>query len=126
MRYLGVILFVLFSVTVQADFYSYFTAKTLRIDYYHSGNNKSEYYFLDEVKIEPFWGGSLINLVDTFYYGNYYFKVIDRDSDSVIYSRGYSSLFSEWQTTEEAKRIDKSFSETVICPLPVHKSTILF
>jgi len=126
MKYFWIILFVLISLSIKADFNDFFKAKSLRIDYFHSGNSETEYYFLDEARIEPYWGGSLVNLVDTFNYGNYYFKVFDKESDSLIYSRGYSSLFSEWQTTAEAARINKSFSETITCPLPIHKAFVVF
>ncbi|MCK7531283.1 MAG: hypothetical protein MZV63_09675 [Marinilabiliales bacterium] len=63
-------------------------------------------YYLDEAKVEPFWAGSQVNLVDTFYYGQNYVKV-DRSirHGKLLYSRGYSTLFGEWQTTEEAKQI---------------------
>ncbi|MFC1732344.1 M64 family metallopeptidase, partial [candidate division KSB1 bacterium] len=35
-----------------------------------------------------------------------------------IYSRGYSTLFNEWQTTDEAQITWKSFSESIIFPYP--------
>lgn len=101
-----------------ADFNEVFHPKTLRVDYFHSGDFENESYFLDEVKIEPYWGGSHVNLIDTFYYGKYYFKLYSIKNDSLIYSRGYSSLFGEWQTTEEAKKVNRSFHETVVMPLP--------
>lgn len=114
------------NVSLFAQFDNYFIKKSLRIDYYHAGTDTLEYYFLDEVKVEPHWGGSLVNLVDTFYYGKYFFKVFDELSDSLIYSKGYSSLFGEWQTTEEAKLIQRSFSESVILPLPKRPARIEF
>ncbi len=116
----------LLSLNAFASFEYYFSNKTLRIDYFHSGNNLNEDYSFDEAKLEPYWGGSHVNLIDTFYYGAYYFKVIDLASDSLIYSRGYSTLFREWQTTEEAKNIRKSFSESVIMPVPKKKADIIF
>jgi hypothetical protein len=109
-----------------SQFDSLFFNKSLRIDYYHSGDANSEYYSLDEVKIEPFWGGSQVNLIDTFYYGAYYFKVYDALTDKLIYSRGYGSLFGEWQTTAEAKITTRSLTETVVCPLPKNNARIDF
>ena len=46
------------------------------------------------------------------------FIVKDFDSGKEIYSRTYSTLFSEWQTTDEAKQTIKSFSETIVFPYP--------
>ena len=119
------ILLIITASTVSASFDSTFFARTLRIDYQHAGNDTADEFFLDLVSIEPYWGGSMINLIDTFYYGKYFLKLYDLDSDSLIYSRGYSTLFGEWQTTEEAKVINRSFSETVVMPLPKKNSKIL-
>ena len=108
-----------------AGFSDLFVKKTLRIDYIHAGDSINEYYHLDDVKIEPYWGGSLINLIDTFQYGKYFLNVFDMESDSLIYSRGYSTLFGEWQTTDEASRTSRSFLESVVCPLPKNKARIV-
>lgn len=118
MKHIILILLMFFSLSVFAVFDDMFFNKTLRIDYIHTGDADSDNYFLDEVKIEPYWGGSFINLIDTFYYGKYFFKLFDQESDSLLYSRGYSSLFGEWQTTDEAISMQRSFTETVIMPLP--------
>jgi hypothetical protein len=119
-------IFGLIALNSFGAFDSSFYNKALRIDYYHSGNYQSEHYFLDEAKIEPYWAGSLTNLIDTFFYGKYFFKVFDLETDSLIYSRGYSTLFGEWQTTDEAKETERSFTETVVLPLPRKDAKITF
>ena len=112
------ILLVLLSLSAYAQFDRYFENKGLRLGYYHSGNDSSEFYSFDELIEEPYWGGSKVNLVDTFNYGNYYVKVFNLKNDSLLYSRGYSSLFREWQTTAEAKKTSRTFSESVLIPYP--------
>jgi len=126
MRLVVLSMVLLISTLSFGSFEDSFFNKTLRVDYYHSGDYQSEYYSLDEAKIEPYWGGSFKNLVDTFYYGQYYFKVFDKETDSLIYSRGYGTLFGEWQTTAEAKVTTRSFTETVVCPLPKKDALIVF
>ncbi len=118
----------LFSIlfTGTAQFETYFENKALRIDYQHAGTDSEDFYFLDEAKIEPFWGGSKTNLIDSFEYGQYLLKAFDPSSNQLIYSRGYSTLFMEWQTTAEAKTTSKSFSETVLLPLPKNPTRIEF
>jgi len=118
------LLLTLISLGCFAQFDQYFLDKTLRIDYFHAGDHESESYYLDEVLIEPYWGGSKVNLIDSFEYGKYFFKVFDAASEKLIYSRGYSTLFGEWQTVEEAKTTRKSFSETVVLPLPKNDARI--
>ncbi len=112
------IAFLTLSISGFAQFEKYFYNKTLRMDYYHSGNDKEEIYSFDELLEEPFWGGSRENLIDTFGYGNYFLKVINSSNDSLLYSRGYGSLFGEWQTTPEAKKTWRTLSESVTFPFP--------
>ena len=39
---------------------------TMRVDYYHTGNDKEEYFSLDRVVIEPLpWPGNLTRAIDT-------------------------------------------------------------
>jgi hypothetical protein len=110
----------------QVNFDDYFENKTLRLDYFHSGDSLNDFYSFDELIEEPYWGGSKVNLIDKFNYGKYKFEVHDTKTGKIIYSRGYSTLFNEWQTTEEAKLTSKTFSETVIFPLPKKPVIIKF
>ena len=122
-------LFVVFIFSLsfaQIKFDDYFLNKSLRIDYYHFGNADSDSYAIDELIEEPYWGGSKKNLLDIFNYGKYIVKVFDQSSDSLIFSKTYSTLFSEWQTVAEAKKITKGFSEAVIIPYPKKKIRVEF
>ncbi|MEJ5302703.1 MAG: M64 family metallopeptidase [Bacteroidales bacterium] len=101
-----------------AQFSLFFENKTLRLDYYHGGNAQNEYFVFDNWKEEPFWGGSTHALIDTLRYGQYFFELIDKESGKVLYSRGYTTLFSEWQTTNEAQSADRIFTESVVMPFP--------
>lgn len=125
---LSVFYFFLFTVTsfAQINFDDYFNDKTLRLDYHHTGNHEEDYYSFDELIEEPFWAGSKVNLLDKFDFGNYKFVVIDQKSGSPIYSRTYSTLFAEWQTTDEAKQTYRTFSETVVFPFPKNKAIVEF
>jgi len=117
----------LLSITItysQVNFNEYFENKTLRLDYFHTGDSLNDYYSIDELIEEPYWGGSKVNLIDKFNYGKYKFEVYEVTSNQLIYSRGYSTLFSEWQTTSEANLTSKTFRETVTFPFP-KKSVIV-
>ena len=50
--------------------------------------------------------------------GKYYFQVLDRATNRVIYSRGFASIYGEWETTDEAKQQRRAFSESVRFPAP--------
>jgi hypothetical protein len=120
--------FLLLIISIQsfASFDDWFFNKTLRVDYFHTGNSKSELYSIDQVKSEPFWGGSHITLIDTLNYGEYYFKAFDVKSNKFIYSHGYCALFDEWQFTEEAKLTTRTFTETAVMPFPKNDVRIEF
>ena len=114
------------ALTANAQFKNYFVEKTLRIDYIHSGNNKTESFKIDQLIEKKNWAGSNINLIDTFNYGKYMVEVYDNSSSKLIYSRGYSTLFAEWRTTAEGKLVKKSFSETVLIPFPKKTIKVVF
>ncbi len=113
-----VFLFLFTALEAQVSFDDYFEDKTLRFDYFHSGDFENELYSFDKLIDEGDWNGSKINLVDTIQYGNSFLKIFSLDDGNLIYSRGFSTLFREWQTTEEAKKIKRTFYETVTFPFP--------
>lgn len=108
----------------QVRFDDYFLNKTMRFDYYHSGDSRSESYFFDELKAEPFWAGSHVSLVDTTGLGGQFFRIVDRASGREIYSRGFCTLFNEWQSTPEADSVRRAYPESVVFPYPKHPCTI--
>ena len=125
MKYLFVILAAtLLTRTAEAQFNKYFENKTLRLDYYHCGNAQSEQFFFDELIEEPFWGGTKTNMVDTKGYGNHFMEVRTADTNKLIYSYGYCTLFGEWQTTPEAKTTDSCYPESVVMPFPREKVVV--
>src|SRR5580765_3354880 len=84
---------------------------TMRLDYYHTGNAKEERFSVDRVVLEPLpWPGNPARPIDTTNRGKYFFKVIDA-AGTALYSRGFSSIYGEWETTGEAKEADRTFSE---------------
>lgn len=122
------ILLILLGLTigVQAQFKDHFKNKTLRIDYMHSGSAPVEYYMFDTLYAEKYWGGSKTNLIDEFEYGNYKFEVYDAATNELLYSRGYSSLFREYQATEEGASSCASFDESIVFPYPKNKVNVVF
>ena len=125
MKHILFFLFIFISLSVfsqDIDSNEYFINKTLRFDYIHAGNSDTAIVFQKKIKQEPYWGGSHKKLIDPFYYGHYRVLVYDKATNILIYSRGYATLFQEWQATDEAKTSQRSFYESVIVPFP--KNTI--
>jgi hypothetical protein len=90
---------------------------TVRVDYLHSGNALGESYSLERVLIEPLpWPGDMARTIDNTNRGNNLLEVVDPQSGKLLYSRGFSTIFGEWRTTEEANRISRGFEESVRFP----------
>jgi hypothetical protein len=96
-----------------------FTGATLRLDLYHAGTAAEEHYTLDRARIEGPWPGSRTQLVDPTNLGETLVEVVDLASNRLLYSRGFATIFGEWQTTGEA--LDGTWRvlpETVRVPEP--------
>ena len=100
------------------DFNQFFLDKTMRVNYFHTGNRGEEIIALGSVVSDGPWPGSRTRLLDTLNLGNYLFEVIDRATNQVLYSRGFASVFGEWVTTDEARDHPGTFEESVRFPWP--------
>ena len=121
-----IFLLIVFSVFMYSQsnlkFEDYFLNKTLRIDYFHVGDNDEESISVDQIYQQGTWAGSLKNLIDNFNNGGYYIKVYDVSSNKVIFSRGFNSYFGEYKTTNDAaKGIKRTYHETALIPFPRYK-----
>src|SRR5665648_474319 len=120
-----IISFILLSCAVsglaQSNFDRYFADKVLRFDFMLAGNSKETFVYPVGMKEEPFWAGSNTNLIDPFNSGNFKYEVFNEDENTPIYSRGFCTLFQEWQTTAEAKTMNRSFYEVATMPFPRNK-----
>ena len=101
-----------------APFDTLFTGDTMRVDYSHTGGRGTEVVALDRVVNDGAWPGSRTRLVDDTNLGKYLFEVLDRDTNQVIYSRGFASIYGEWETTADAKDSYGTFGESVRFPWP--------
>ena len=92
---------------------------TMRVDYFHSGNQGTEMFSLDQVVVEPLpWTGNMSQPLDKTSRGKYLFEIIDPESSEIAWSRSFSSIYGEWETTGEARRMNRTFHESVRFPAP--------
>ena len=93
--------------------------RTLRVDYYHTGTAAAETFTQDRTVLEPLpWPGDPAKALDTSNLGKYFFEVVDRATNRVLYSRGFNSIYGEWETTGEARATPRTFSESLRFPRP--------
>jgi len=130
------IVFVLFCVLAAASsgalrqndtpYDARFTGDTMRIDYFHTGGpDARETVSLDRVVNDGPWAGSRTQLVDPTGLGHYRFEARDTASGALLYTRGFSSVYGEWETTAERKTAYRTFHESLRLPWPGQPISIL-
>jgi len=118
MKNLILFLFLFPFILFAQHFDTYFENKTLRLDYLHFGNAHNE-------KIEPvtfwqggIWSGTRKQLIEPARFGEMVLTVKDAQTDEIIFTRSYSTLFGEFVTTEKAETEEGVFEECVLIPYP--------
>lgn len=101
-----------------ASYSSVFTDETMRVDYFHTGGKGAEIISLDRVVNDGPWPGSRTRLIDDTNLGKYLFEVIDRETNQPVYSRGFASIYGEWETTGEVRTSNRTFHESLRFPWP--------
>jgi len=110
------VIVLLFAITIAANGQSG-APRTMRVDYYHTGNSTQEMFSLDRVVSEPLpWPGNPRKNIDETNLGKYLFEVRDRTTNRLLYSRGFASIYGEWESTDEAKSMNRTFSESLRFP----------
>jgi hypothetical protein len=92
--------------------------RTMRVDYFHTGNASEEAFSFDGAVFEGPWPGPLDRAFDETNLGKYLFVVIDPRTNRALYSRGFASIYGEWETTDEAKQQRRTFHESIRFPAP--------
>ncbi|HET8774805.1 MAG TPA: M64 family metallopeptidase [Thermoanaerobaculia bacterium] len=102
-----------------AQFDDLFLDRTMRVDYFHTSTPKGDEIVASAgVVNDGPWPGSRTYLVDTSNLGKYLFEVVDRETNQVIFSRGFASVYGEYVTTPEAKERAATFHESLRFPWP--------
>lgn len=100
------------------------TDRTLRIDYIFSGTDKTCDIALGELMSFDGWAGRRVNLDVLPVRGNGSITMKDSISGKILFCNSFCTLFQEWQATEEATRVRKSFENVFLLPMPSSKVDI--
>ena len=103
---------------------SFAQSQTLRVDYIFSGTDKSSEISLDEMSCFDGWAGRRVNLKEVPVRGNGQIIMTDAQSHDTLYRQSFSTLFQEWQTTEESTKVRKSFENVFLLPMPESKARV--
>ena len=111
-------------IVLLATIGAYAQDRTLRVDYIFSGTDKSAEISLDEMSSFDGWAGRNVNMDKVPVRGNGQISMKSKESGTILYRQAFSTLFQEWQTTEEATRLRKSFENVFLLPMPQEKAVI--
>ena len=97
--------------------------RTLRLDYIFYGNDRSCGIALSELRSMDGWAGRRTNMDKVPLKGNGQI-CLKGGGGKVLYRQSFSSLFQEWQTTEEATLTDRAFENVFLVPMPSEKAEV--
>ena len=98
--------------------------QTLRVNYTFSGNSKESRIYLDDLNVIDGWAGRRVNMKDLYLEGNGQIMMTDAATGDTLYCNAFSTLFQEWQNTEEATKVDRSFENVFLLPMPVQTAIV--
>ena len=91
---------------------------TLRVDYIFSGTDKESEIAVDELGRLEGWAGRRRRMQEVPLRGNGQVCMTEAASGDTLYRTSFSTLFQEWQATEEATRTRRSFENVFLMPMP--------
>ena len=98
--------------------------RTLRVNYTFSGNSKESHIYLDDLNVIDGWAGRRVNMKDLYLEGNGQITMTDEATGDTLYRNSFSTLFQEWQNTEEATKVDRSFENVYLLLMPERKAVV--
>jgi len=102
--------------STKSNYNQCFTGQTMRVDYFHTGTATEEHFSLDRILNDGAWAGSETVLLDELNRGLYFFKITDTLTNTLLYSRGFASVFGEWQSIGDPAW--GTFHESIRFPWP--------
>jgi hypothetical protein len=91
---------------------------TLRLDYIFSGTDKTCEIAVDELSRLEGWAGRRTHMAEVPLRGNGQVCMTAAASGDTLYRMSFSTLFQEWQATEEATKTRRSFENVFLVPMP--------
>ena len=102
------------------NFESDFENATLRLDYVFCGDSDHQAIYFQQACRTSEWAGRRHHLSEPLLSGNGQIRVLDPESGEVLYANSFSTLFQEWQVTEEATRVQRAYENCFQVPFPRH------
>ena len=119
---LRIIIYLVIALSCQSlsaqNFSDWFEDNTLRLDYVFAGDSAQAEIFFEQAFKQKQWAGRRCRLSEMYQRGNGQVRVYEKGTNNVLYCNSFSTLFQEWQATEEATRVKKCFETSYLVPFP--------
>ncbi|MDD2413170.1 MAG: M64 family metallopeptidase [Bacteroidales bacterium] len=122
--YLILLFFVFSFVKAQNLFFE--DNKAMRIDYHVFASLNMDSIAIRSVSTVDAFSFNENNFLDSFEYGMHKIEIYDSLSNKLIYSKGFSSLYEEWQHTPEALGNVQAFEMSFLFPFPKKSVKLVF
>ncbi|MBR3387549.1 MAG: peptidase M64 [Bacteroidales bacterium] len=109
---------VILSEAKESAFDTFFENATLRLDYVFCGDNAHQAIYFQQALRTSEWAGRRENLSEPLLEGNGQVRVLDPETGECLYANSFSTLFQEWQVTEEALHVQRAFENCFQVPFP--------
>jgi len=118
---LSIVLIFHYTGNAQSLPQDFFDSTAIRLDFILAGDSNHTNAFLHEITVEDQWHGSYSNFKEPYSPGNFLFQIWDEEGENLFFESSFNTLFGEWQTTNEAKSLTRSFEQSVYFPSPREK-----
>ena len=102
----------------------WFADSTLRLDYIFAGNATTQHIFLEQAFKSGRWAGRKSRLSEVFLRGNGQISLRDHETQQLLFTHSFSTLFQEWLATDEARHTDKAFETSYNVPFPLKPTDV--
>ena len=100
------------------NFADHFEDATLRLDYAICGDARHQAIYLEQLSRTSIWAGRRSNLAEPLLNGNGQITVRSLQDGEILYRNSFSTLFQEWQSWEEATRVQRAYENCFQVPFP--------
>lgn len=100
------------------NFSEAFTDETLRLDLILAGTASESHIYSSCDKRIAGWSGRRTRLGEVPAVGTGSARMYSPSTGELLYRTDFNTLFQEWQTTEEALTVARSFEQVVLLPMP--------
>ncbi len=105
----------------RINYTDFFNEERIRFDFLLAGNREEVRVYPVQVRKEPVYAGSRNCLTDSSGMGSYRFRVYDELSGKLVFSKGFCTLFQEWQSTAKAQKNESAYYQALFFPCPRFK-----